>query len=98
MFISSNDILYYYYFFNYFNLSPRLRLVFAGSVDKPHYVSHIARYKDIETVAQQIIELEDNLFTVDIKTGFHHIKIHSLYCLQEPFNNINYKSHWQYIY
>ena len=23
--------------------------------------------------------------------------IHSLYCPQEPFNNINYKSHWHYI-
>ena len=24
--------------------------------------------------------------------------IHSLYCLHELFNNINYKSHWHYIY
>ena len=24
--------------------------------------------------------------------------IHSLYCPQEPFNNINYKSQWHYIY
>ena len=24
--------------------------------------------------------------------------IHGLYCPQEPFNNINYKSHWHYIY
>ena len=32
------------------------------------------------------------------KNGFHHIKIHSLYCPQEPFINIYYKSHWYYIY
>ena len=24
--------------------------------------------------------------------------VHSLYCLQEPFENINYKSHWHHIY
>ena len=29
---------------------------------------------------------------VDIKNGIHHIKIHSLYCPQEPFSNNNYKS------
>ena len=76
------------------------RLVFAGTrvfADKPHYVSHIAGCKNIKTVAQ-VIEPKDDLVTVDIKNGFHHIKIHSLYCPQEPFNNINLKSHWQYIY
>ena len=68
------------------------RLVFAGSVDRPHYVSHIAGCEDIKTVAQ-LIEPKDDLVTIDIKNGFHHIKIHSLYCPQEPFKNINYKSH-----
>ena len=72
-------------------------LVFAGSVDKPHCVSHIAGCGDIKTVDQQI-EPKDDLVTVDIKNGFNHIKIHSLYCPQEPFNNMNYKSHWHYIY
>ena len=46
--------------------------------------------EDIKIVAQ-LIETTDDLATVDIKNGFHHIKIHSLYCPQEPFNNINYK-------
>ena len=68
------------------------RLVFAGSVDRPHGVSYSARCKDIKTVAQ-LIEPKDDLATVDIKNGFHHIKIHSLYCPQETFNNINYKTH-----
>ena len=48
--------------------------------------------KIVKTVAQ-LIEPKDNLVTVDIKNGFHHIKIHSPYCPHEPFNNINYKSH-----
>ena len=63
-----------------------------AAVDRPHFVSHIAGCEDIKTVAQ-LIEPKDDLLTVDIKNGFHHIKIHSLYCPQEPFNNINYKSH-----
>ena len=66
--------------------------MFAGSVDRPHCVSHIAGCEDIKTVAQ-LLEPKDDLVIVDIKNGFHHIKIHSLYCPQEPFNNINYKSH-----
>ena len=53
------------------------RLVFAGSVDRPHYVSHIAGCEDIKTVAQ-LIKPKDDLVTVDIKNGFHYIKIHSL--------------------
>ena len=48
-------------------------LVFAGSVDRPHCVSHIAGCEDITTVAQ-LIEPKDNLVTVDIKNRFHHIK------------------------
>ena len=68
------------------------RLVFAGSVDRLHCVSHIGGCEDIKTVAQ-LIEPKDDLVTVDIKNGFHHIKIHSLYCPQEPFININYKRH-----
>ena len=67
-------------------------LVFAASVDRPHCVSHITGCEDIKTVAQ-LIEPKDDLVTVDIKHGFHHISIYSLYCPQEPFNNINYKSH-----
>ena len=69
--------------------------MFSGSVDKPHYVLHIAGGEDIKTAAQ-LIESKDDLVTVDIKNGFHRIKI--LYCPQEPFNNINNKSHWHYIY
>ena len=98
------------------------RLVFPGSVDKPHYVSHIGvvlernnkfcliqnlmqvrvvndscckvtfQCEDITTVAQ-LTEPEDDLVTVDLKNSFHHIKIDSLCCPQEPFHNINYKSH-----
>ena len=68
------------------------RLVFSGSVDRPHFVSHIAGCEDTKTVAQ-MIEPKDDLVAVDIKNGVHHIKIHSLYCPQEPLNNINYKSH-----
>ena len=94
----------------------------GGSVDKPHYVSHIAlvpkrnnkfcliqnlrpvrgvndscckvtfHCEDIKTVAQ-LIEHTGDLVTVDIKNGFHHIKIHSLYCRHESLNNIKYKSH-----
>ena len=30
-----------------------------------------------------------DLVTLDIKSGFHHIKIRSLFCPQEQFNNIN---------
>ena len=67
-------------------------LVFAESVDRPHCVSHIAGCEDIKTVAQ-LIELKDDLATVDTKNGFHHIQIHSLYCPQESFNNNNYKSY-----
>ena len=67
-------------------------LVFAGSVDRPHCVSHIAGCDDDKTVAQ-LIEPKDELVTVDKKNGFHHIKIHSINCSQEPYNNINYKSH-----
>ena len=44
----------------------------------------------ILTVAQ-LIEPKDDLVTIDIRNGLHHIKIHSLYCPQEPFNDINYK-------
>ena len=52
------------------------RLVFAGSVDRLLVcVSHIAGCEDIKTVSQ-LIEPNDDLFTVDIKNGFHHIKIH----------------------
>ena len=36
---------------------------------------------------------DDNLVTVDMKNVFHHIKIHSLYSPQEPFDNIIYKSY-----
>ena len=98
------------------------RFVFAGSIDKPHYVSHIAvvpkrnntfrliqnfkpvrvvndscckvtfQCEDIKTVAQ-LIEPTDDVVTVDIKNGFHHIKIHNLYCPHQPLNNFNYKSH-----
>ena len=70
----------------------RQRVVCAGKVDRPHCVSHIAGCEDIKTVAQ-LIEPKDDLVTVDIKNGFRHIKIHSPYCPQEPFNNNNYKSH-----
>ena len=77
-------------------LGPALgqRLVFDGSVDRVQCVLHIAGCEDIKTVAQ-LIEPKDDLVrpTVDIKNGFHRIKIHSLYSPQEPFNNINYKSH-----
>ena len=38
----------------------------------------------IKTVAQ-LIEPKDDLVAVDIKNGFHHIKIHSLHCPQELF-------------
>ena len=48
--------------------------------------------EDIKTVAQ-LIQPKDDVATVDIKNGLHHIKMHSLYCPQEPFININYKSH-----
>ena len=68
------------------------RLVFAGSVERPHCVLHIDWCEDNKYLAQ-MIELKDDLIAVDIKNRFHHIKIHSLYCPQEPFNNINYKSH-----
>ena len=47
--------------------------------------------EDKYTVAQ-LIEPKDDLVTVVIKNGFYHIKLHSLYYPQEPFNNINYKS------
>ena len=52
-------------------------LVFAGSVDRPHCVSHIAGCEDIKTVAQ-LIEPKDDFVTVDMRNGFHHIKIQSL--------------------
>ena len=42
------------------------RLVFAGSVDKPHCDSHIAGCEDIKTAAQ-LIEPKDDLVTVDKK-------------------------------
>ena len=61
------------------------RLVFAGSVNRPHCVSLIAGCEDNKTVAQ-LIEAKEYL--ARYKNGFHHIKIHSLYCPQEPFNNI----------
>ena len=48
--------------------------------------------EDITTVAQ-LIQPKDKLVTVHRKNRFHHIKIHSLYCPQEQFDNINYKSH-----
>ena len=68
-------------------------LVFAGSVDRLHCVSHIAGCGYIKTVAQ-LIESKDDSITVDIKNGFHHIKIH-LYCPKEPFNNIiSYQPLW----
>ena len=60
------------------------RLVFAGSVDRPHCVSHIAGCEDIRTVAQ-LVEPKDDLVTVDIKNGFHPGP-------QEPFINIKYSS------
>ena len=50
------------------------RRVFAGSVDRTHYVSHIGGCGDIKTVAQ-LIEHKVDLVTVDIKNGSHHIKI-----------------------
>ena len=58
-------------------------LLFAGVL-----TGHIAfrTCEDIKTVAQ-MIDPKDDLVTVDIKNGFHHIKIHSL------FINIYYKSH-----
>ena len=49
------------------------RLVFAGSVDRPHCVSHISGCEDIKTVAQ-LIEPKDDLVTVDIKTGSFTLK------------------------
>ena len=57
------------------------RLVFAGSVVRPHCVLNIAGCEDSKTVAP-LIKSKDDLVTV-----------HNLYCPQEPFNNINYKSH-----
>ena len=66
--------------------------VFAGSVARPHCVMHIAGCEDIKNVAQ-LIEPKDNFVIVDIINGFHHSKIHGLYCPQEPFNNISYKIH-----
>ena len=39
----------------------------AGSVDRPHCVSHIAGCEDDKTVAQ-LIEPKDDLVTVDIKS------------------------------
>ena len=57
------------------------RLLFSGSVEKPHCVLHIAGCED-KTVAQ-LIEPKDNLITVDVKNGIHHINIHSLYCPQD---------------
>ena len=44
------------------------RLVFAGSVDKPHCVLNIAQCEDIKTVAQ-LIESKDDLVTVDHLPG-----------------------------
>ena len=64
-------------------------LLFAG-VLTGHIVFRTC--EDIKTVAQ-MIDPKDDLVTVDIKNGFHHIKTHSLYCPQEPFINIYYKSH-----
>ena len=51
-------------------LAPALgqRLVFVGSVDRPHCVSYIAWCEDNKTVAQ-LIEDKDDLVTGDIKTG-----------------------------
>ena len=39
------------------------------------------QYEDNKTVAQ-LIEPKDDLVTVDVKNGFHHVKIHSLYSPQ----------------
>ena len=47
-------------------------------VDRPHCVSYIAGCKGIKTVVQ-LIEPEDDLVAVDIKTRFYHIKIHNFY-------------------
>ena len=47
--------------------------------------------ENFKTVAQ-LIEPKDDLATVDIKNGFHHIKIHSLYCPQEPFITLTLKA------
>ena len=45
------------------------RLVFVGSVDKPHYVSHIAVCEDNKTVAQLIGPKDDiTLITIAIDT------------------------------
>ena len=44
------------------------RLEFAGSVDRPHCVLHIAGCEDIKTVAQ-LIEPKDDLATVDHLPG-----------------------------
>ena len=41
------------------------RLRFAGSVDRPHCVSHISGCEDIKAVAQ-LIETKDDSVTVDI--------------------------------
>ena len=48
-----------------FGIALGQRLVFAGSVDRPNFVSHIAGCEDIKTVAQ-LIEPKDDLVTVDI--------------------------------
>ena len=50
------------------------RLLFSGSVEKPHYDLHIAKCED-KTVAQ-LIEPKDNLITVDVKNGLHQINIY----------------------
>ena len=47
--------------------------------------------EDIKTVAQ-LMESKDDLVTVDIINGFHHIKIHSIYCPHEPLIAIIIKS------
>ena len=47
----------------------------------------------------KILKLLLNGLSLKIEpNGFHHIKIHSRHITQEPFININYKSHWHYMY
>ena len=44
------------------------RIVFAGSVDRPHLCLHITGCEDIKTAAQ-LIEPKDDLVTVDHLSG-----------------------------
>ena len=50
-------------------------------------VDHLPGSKSWHNEASGVANLAEE-DAVDIKNGFHHIKIHSLYCPQEPFNNI----------